>query len=779
MSITWVNKNHTAISGDTIDFIPLSDDGSSGAERAAIAIADGINFATCTGLDVSFNYTRNTSRPWDRPGDMGGAAVYVAFMFGQQSAAIAWPAESQGNSYPFYYSVWGTNHPALVCCLADNETYPLFIGGTDTQGVCRYDSLAPLPGASLAPGVFTGAVRLTVKLVKTPGDSTATLELYQDGVLTHSHLMPIVGVFDYSTGCIVLGAHNWLGPDVTFATLGNIAVNISSWASVEGTLAATDSPDSCRFDPPVPLDAVQQIYRATIKAWDPAINAEITLRYCTGTGYVTGADDAEPNIFFEPRILQPANMQRALVAGAATRGEADISYGDLTLVNNDGALDALANYGFDGRAILLELGTIGGSGAEHWITVIRGTMERADFSWTQLSIVLRDRRYELDKPLQQDFYNGSNVLPDGVDGTADDLRGQPKPRLYGWGLNLEPVCVNTSKLVYQISDRPVMRQTSIPHVDVYDAGVMLTYGTEYASLGELMQFAPSAGMVRVWPAGGLFRLGSAPSGQITCSALAGDDRLSRQASTLARQILRDAGVADGDIVSADVDYLTALGVAEVCGYVRPGETARQLLDRLLGAVGCWWGVDRFGRYRMGRLDAPSGVPVATLTAHEIVKIDRIANADGAIPPWQINLGFMPVETIQTSGLAGSVPAPWRAYVSAPYRRVSVDDASIKTLHPLSSPAIIDTAIAGGGDAQQEAYRLLALYGPRRDTLSVRVVVSPALLESIDLGAVVAVQLPRYGYNDGKLFCVLAIRSDLRGGVLDLTLWGPDSSQPQP
>ena len=60
---------------------------------------------------------------------------------------------------------------------------------------------------------------------------------------------------------------------------------------------------------------------------------------------------------------------------------------------------------------------------------------------------------------------------------------------------------------------------------------------------------------------------------------------------------------------------------------------------------------------------------------------------------------------------------------------------------------------------------------RRDTLSLRVALDASLAAAIDLGAVVSVQVPRYGYDSGRLMRVTSIRTDLRGGVLDLTLWG--------
>jgi hypothetical protein len=66
-------------------------------------------------------------------------------------------------------------------------------------------------------------------------------------------------------------------------------------------------------------------------------------------------------------------------------------------------------------------------------------MARADFSWSQLTISLRDRQAELNAPLQTVTYAGNNVLPSGLEGVATDIKGKEKPRLYGYGWQLSPV----------------------------------------------------------------------------------------------------------------------------------------------------------------------------------------------------------------------------------------------------------------------------------------------------------------------------------------------------
>ncbi len=511
---------------------------------------------------------------------------------------------------------------------------------------------------------------------------------------------------------------------------------------------------------------MSQIYVADITAYDPALPGLRTLRYCTGIGYTTRAADSPAHTFYEPRIQQPANMQRSLASGAGTRGATRVGYGELVLVNLDGGLDGLVDYGFDGRPISIKLGTMRPWQSPVWTTVITGTMARADFSWSQLTISLRDRQAELDTPLQTVTYAGNNSLPSGVEGVATDIKGKEKPRLYGYGWQLSPVLVNTSRLIYQISDAALQSVTA-----VYDRGAALTAGATYSSQADMETNAPSAGQYRVWLAGGMFRLGGSPAGQITCDAIDGATSADRTAAQLAKQVLLDAGISSGDISSSDVSSLDSATSAEAGYWLNSAATGKQVLDAVLGSVGAWWGVDRLGKFRMARFEAPSGTPVASLNEVEIIKIDRISGADVAIPVWQVTLSYQPYATTTTSDLAGSVSDARRAELAEAVRKVTAADVSVKTLHPLAETLEVETNLADATAAQTEANRLLALYKVRRDTLSVRVALDADLAAAIDLGAVVSVAVPRYGYGSGRLMRVTSIRTDLRNGMLDLTLWG--------
>ncbi|MGI9142462.1 MAG: hypothetical protein ACR2IJ_04665, partial [Fluviibacter sp.] len=91
------------------------------------------------------------------------------------------------------------------------------------------------------------------------------------------------------------------------------------------------------------------IFLAELTAYDPATSAVVTHRFSSGTGY----DNA--GTFYAPRIEQAAQFSRSMQGGQG--GRSGMSLGELTLVNNDGALNALAAQYFDGRSVTLKLGS--------------------------------------------------------------------------------------------------------------------------------------------------------------------------------------------------------------------------------------------------------------------------------------------------------------------------------------------------------------------------------------------------------------------------------------
>lgn len=341
--------------------------------------------------------------------------------------------------------------------------------------------------------------------------------------------------------------------------------------------------------------------------------------------------------------------------------------------------------------------------------------------------------------------------------------------LYGQCRGVSPPCVNTSKLIYQISSKALQAVNA-----VYDRGVALTQGSSYFSQADMEANAPSAGQFRVWFAGGCFRLGSTPAGTVTADAAQGGTAADRTCAQIIKSILLQAGVPSGDISSADVSALDAqcnyvMGVYAAHGTDTTGTT---LLDEVANSIGAWWGVDRLGIFRMGRIVLPTASSVGVLTGLEILSIDRTNTSDqgAGVPAWSVSVGYGRLYTPSTD-LAGSVSASEKARMAEEYRRSIVTNPATKTINAYSPELVFDTQIINEADATAEANRRLTLYGSRRDMLQLRVRLDANLSAVIDLGQVITVQLPRYGLSSGKKFLITGIRTDMQNNIFDLTVWG--------
>lgn len=517
-----------------------------------------------------------------------------------------------------------------------------------------------------------------------------------------------------------------------------------------------------------------QIIVADIDCFDPGLPGVRTLRFAT-QGYTTGASDTPAHTFYEGRIQSPANISRSCFrGGSATSGASSIGFGDLVLVNNDGALDGLLDYSFAGRSITIRLGVVlpNSGGAPSWVTILKGVMEQAEFSWQHVTFRVRDRQQDLAKPIQQSRFGGTNSLPNGLDGVATDLKGKPKPIVLGQVFNAPIPLVNSSRLIYQASD------ALLASVDaVYDRGAPLTAGSAYASQADMETNAPSAGQYRAWntAAGAFIRLGSQPSGTVTADLTQGASAAARTAGQVWQALLLRAGLTVGDIVASDVSALDAATSAPVGIYIGSDNdtSAIQAADLVAASVGAWYGSDALGRFRIGRIELPSaGASVGTITATDVVRIERTASADPGvgIPAWKVKLNYARLWEVQDD-LTNAVTAARKGYLSQEYRREEAADASVKTASLTSPELEFDTVLVAQSDAAAEAARRLAIYKQRRDMLQVRVRVDAPLAAVLDLGKVVTLSLSRYGLASGKPFLIVGLRSDMRNYFFDLTLWG--------
>jgi hypothetical protein len=423
-------------------------------------------------------------------------------------------------------------------------------------------------------------------------------------------------------------------------------------------------------------------------------------------------------------------------------------FGETTLINADGALDHLADYAVDGRPM-----TLYRSDAAGMIAALSGTVSRLAHERGLVSIKLRDPLEPLKTPHPMETYAGDNVLPDGLEGTDDDIGGTPKPVVFGQVRNAQPVQVNTALLVYQVSAR-----ADCIIVSCYDRGTPLVRGSDYASADEMQSIAPNAGSFRAWQ--GYVRLGAAPAGEVAVDA----DTSAPNAGDVASQLASERGWS---VDAGDVAALNALGAVRL--FVSGETTTLDLLDSIAVSVGGYLTVDSVGTLHLSRLEAPAS-PVVTLRDYEIIDISRSATGagDNGLPIHRVTLNADRIEATQAD-LSGSVSAARRARLAQKTRPATAKRPATLSRHPLSGEITIDSLLADRAQAQAVADDLVELLGVRRDVVTITARLDH--LAGIDVGRCVEVVTPRMGYSDGRVLLVTGYRFDAELGEIELNLWG--------
>jgi hypothetical protein len=522
------------------------------------------------------------------------------------------------------------------------------------------------------------------------------------------------------------------------------------------------------------------VYLIEITAYDPGVPGVVTLRY----GSEGFSDPAGPG-FFDGRLIVAPTLTRTTFAGGTTFGPIEVGFGEIRLANADGGLDDLVDYGFDGRQLRVLIGETGDVYAD-FVELLVGTIQQPTFTHEEVAFRIRDRLFELDTDIQTTLYAGTNSGATGQEGLADDIKGKPKPLSYGQVDNVTPVPVNTTQLIYQYHTGSGATASAI-----YEGGGTITKGSDYTSLADMTTTAPSAGQARDWPGGGMFRLGSSPTLPITCDVVEGASAADRTAAQILERIVTGPGGIDaGDVVAGDVTALDSATAAVVGVYISEPRTVLDVLTEVANAVGAWVGFDRQGQFRMRRFAAPSGTPVATLrildrnavadsTTLDIIDVQRVATEDEGrgVPAYRYSLRYGRNWTQQRNGEMATtgISQARRAFLAEDWRTAVDTDASVQTAHLKAIELEADSLIVAEAAAATEAARRLDLYSVRRDRLVIRTFLSPAMAEVVDLGAVVSVEMPRYGYDAGRLMTVIGISLGQdpagRPDIVDLDLWG--------
>lgn len=491
--------------------------------------------------------------------------------------------------------------------------------------------------------------------------------------------------------------------------------------------------------------------------------------YLGSAGFVTEPSDTPANTVFLPRLQDPGSISLWAFAEGQTSGSTKLQPGEIKVINIDGEFDAWKDFSFEGQAVTIRSGS-GGMYPGAFKVVFTGTVLSKQPTLGAITLNITDKAGVLDLPVLTTTFLGTNVGPVGLEGLPGDLKGKVKPRVYGKPATTTPALANASKLAYLASHRPLDDIAA-----VYDRGASITKGADYANSALLLAATVTAGTYATCFAEGLFRLGSSPTGQITCDPVAGGSDTLRTVAETLKQLALDAGTPAGDILASDVGELNALAGDPIGLFVDDNTTTfRAAMDEAAASAGAWWAFMPDGVLRMGRLDEPSSTPDLTIVEADILTGFEIGVADDSgAPVCQVTVNYGKNWTVQASDVAGSVPDARRAELAQEYRSVSVEDPSILIQCPQARRLVINTLLLTEAAALALATRLLALHRVRRDLFEVPIPEEVFPAGGISLMRTASLTHSRYSLSGGKNLLTLGVELDLSRSPprAILRLWG--------
>lgn len=501
----------------------------------------------------------------------------------------------------------------------------------------------------------------------------------------------------------------------------------------------------------VPFSSLNQQTRASLFGYSALSSTFQYTIYAATQTFATKPTDAVSNQPFRG-VLQNYSFKRTVLSGSI--GGVATGDGQMTIDNGDSFYDFLPlQYSLSGREIALKAGRESDS-YDDYFPIAKLTASSWNIDENFVTINLRDYVFKLDVAIQTNLYSGAG----GING-GSDLAGKRIPLAYGTVLNAAPPLVVPSLLIYQVHESSVQDITA-----VYDRGVSLTKGTNYATYALLAAASPAAGSYATCLALGLFKLGSTPTGTITAD-IQGDNTSSfvSTSADICKRILSTRSVLTypTNFFTSSFDLVNTQQPAAIGYYIGEDETVTiaDVCTNIMFGIGGWFGFDRNGLVYLKILTAPSGTPKDSFTKEDVFgDLRREPLPDNLSPAvWRWRVAYQRVWETQDD-LAGSVSSTRRAFVANAVRLAEASNTAIKTDFPFSKdPEPVQAYFANQADAQTEATRLLNLYKTTRQLYRIPL---PRRILMTGLGDVISITYPRWDLSAGRLMTILETNENI-------------------
>ncbi len=459
--------------------------------------------------------------------------------------------------------------------------------------------------------------------------------------------------------------------------------------------------------------------------------SEVT-RYFSNRAFVSEPTDTPANQAYDDILISVPTFSSKLSELFTGRSIPD--WGDLIVTNENGDRDAWMADGWDGRSVKMYLGDPDWAKSDFRLILDGITADISSPQRDRISLKISDKSWMLNVPAQTTLMTGSTANLD-----------QPQPLCYGQCFNVEPVLETAATHAYRVHDGAINDVT-----DVRDNGVSVAYTKDLAN--------------------GRFTLNATPAGRVTADvkgAKPGGTYLTKCADIVQALVTGHSQLTSSDIDTANFTAFNTTCPQTLGLYVKDRQNLIDVIDQLVTSVGGFWTFSRAGLLQLGRLSAPTGTAVLTLTADDI-RAKMLSIERREIPIATLRLGYQKNWTVQTDGLAGAVTEANRALYAAPCLVAKATDAGLfTTFKTAQQPAVMETLIALSAEASTEATRLQSLYDQVRTTYAAAGYVAPY---TTSLGSEVSLTHPRFGFAAGADAIVVGFTEEVTRNRVALELW---------
>lgn len=464
--------------------------------------------------------------------------------------------------------------------------------------------------------------------------------------------------------------------------------------------------------------AALRVVLVEVGVYDSSTSTETT-RYLSNRGYVTSPTDTPSNVSYLPIINGGISLQEKLRLDS----DPSISWGDIEIVNSDGAYDSWLDDVWSGRPLAIYVGDATWPRAD-FVQIFQGvTDDISARSRDYINLKIRDKLDMLNSAMSEAKLGGTGPNKDAL-----------LPLCFGECHNVEPLLVDSALLKYKVHNGPIENI-----IEVRDNGAPVLYAATLAT--------------------GEFTLAASPVGTITCSVQgAKPSTYLKSIANIISHIATNYGTTALSPTEIDTASFSAFDAAHpqaVGMYLDGKSNVLEVCNNLAASVGGQVAMTRLGKLQLLKVSLPTGTAV-----DESTQVDMLEKSLNIIERLKLkaasNIGYCKNWTVQQNLPTGLMPEHIELFAKE-WLEAKVENSAVATLHKLSAEVDrIDTYLLTTADATAEAARRLAMASVQLNIVEFE---APAYKFNLKLGDSHKITHPRFGLSGGVTGQIVGLAPD--------------------